>query len=150
MKAKHWPGRSPHQTGHGCRPDEIDSIAVTLEKHGAFYHPASVKVTTPYCRHPFVVNVAVSDEGRRIIDREFQLLDRLDPSKSGPQRVIPEGFYQHAVGPTRGRCTWASGLMASTNFISPPPQSSDPDPDCCLGPGTDLFDPIVSQKSPLP
>ncbi len=86
------------QTGNACHPDEIESITVTLEKHGAFYHPASVNVTTPSATTTFVVNVAVSDEGRRIIDREFQLLYKLDPSKSGPQRVIPAGYFQNRCG----------------------------------------------------
>jgi len=116
------------QTGQPCRPDEIEAISITLEKHGAFYHPALVRVTTPVGTTPFVANVAVSDPGRRMIKREFQLLRHLDPSTTGPKRRIPASYYQHTWD-VRGwplyLGQWFEGFH---EFHLTIPRDDDPDP----------------------
>ena len=101
---------------------------MTLEKHGAFYHPASVRVTTPLVSTTFVVNVAVSKEGHRIIDREFQLLKKLDPSKSGPQRVIPAGYYQDFCGTHAWPMYLGQWFDNFHEFHITTPAKNDPDP----------------------
>lgn len=63
--------------GDSVTTDEIDAISVFLVKYGAFYHPAYVVVAGRGRHLPFVLNVAVSQEGRGMIAQEYQNLLRL-------------------------------------------------------------------------
>lgn len=58
-------------------PEQIREIQISLEKHGAFYHPSKVEVVTGNSRIPFVLNVAVSKEGIECIRKEYLTLKRL-------------------------------------------------------------------------
>lgn len=55
-------------------PSDID---ICLMKHGECYHPAKITMTVGEHRRTFVLNVAVSDPGCRIIDTEIAALERL-------------------------------------------------------------------------
>lgn len=68
-------------TGEPVTPAEIDDISVYLVKFGAFYHPAYVLVGGHL---PFVLNVAVSPEGRKMIAQEYQNLSRLNSEFETP------------------------------------------------------------------
>ena len=57
---------------------DIDEGRITLEKHGAFYHPARINVAVGDIKASFVLNVAVSETGLRHIDREYRLLKKLN------------------------------------------------------------------------
>jgi len=59
-----------------CAKD-IASIDIRLKKHGEFYHPARIEIgfggEIIYC----VLNVAISDPGKKTVFREYDLLRRL-------------------------------------------------------------------------
>ena len=57
---------------------DIDKIGIHLEKHGQFYHPARIEVKTGEKKILFVVNCAVSDCGKSCIQREYNVLKRLN------------------------------------------------------------------------
>jgi len=57
--------------------EEIDKINIYLEKHGEFYHPARVEVVFGQQKIPFVLNVSVSDAGRKNIETEYAVLQKL-------------------------------------------------------------------------
>ena len=56
----------------------IDEISIHLEKHGQFYHPARIEVSIEGKKLLFVVNCAVSDAGKSCIQREYNVLKRLN------------------------------------------------------------------------
>ncbi len=55
----------------------IHTMAVSLEKHGAFYHPLKITVAADADFVTFVLNGAVKDPGFTLIETEFRLLARL-------------------------------------------------------------------------
>ncbi len=73
---------------HFQRPvtmDDIYSVSIFLEKHGAFYHPLKIKVElkdSKICL--FVVNGAVSIPGLSLIEREYSLISKLNQTFSKP------------------------------------------------------------------
>ncbi len=68
--------------GRRVTSSEMDRIAVYLVKHGAFYHPARIVVTIRRQHLSFVLNVAISAAGQRIIHQEFQSLSHLNSKLS--------------------------------------------------------------------
>jgi len=60
------------------QPADIQKIQIGLEKHGEFYHPARVEALVGHYKISFVLNVAVSETGIRIIKREYQNLKKLN------------------------------------------------------------------------
>ncbi len=60
------------------KPADISEIRVCLAKHGEFYHPARVDVAVGQQSVGFVLNVAVSETGIRVIEREYGSLKRLN------------------------------------------------------------------------
>lgn len=72
---------------------DVTGIGVFLMKHGAFYHPSCIKVQACGRTWHFVLNVAASSHGRKIIEREFQNLTRLHRQLHGPfwPRVFGQG-----------------------------------------------------------
>jgi len=57
---------------------EIEEINIFLEKHGEFYHPARIETMLHGTAIHFVLNVAISDAGKRCIQREYGLLKQLN------------------------------------------------------------------------
>jgi hypothetical protein len=57
---------------------EIQEIRIFLEKHGEFYHPARIETMLHGTAISFVLNVAISDAGKRCIQREYGLLKQLN------------------------------------------------------------------------
>ena len=57
---------------------DIQEIRVHLEKHGEFYHPARIETDVVGGRVSFVLNVAVSDPGKTVINGEFYNLKKLN------------------------------------------------------------------------
>jgi len=74
-------------------PLHIRNVRICLKKHGEFYHPAKVSLIGNRWVEPFVLNVAVSDFGKRILKRETRSLKRL-------QGLFPRPFVPrvHASG----------------------------------------------------
>jgi hypothetical protein len=75
-------GAITKRLGHDVRLQDIDEIRINLEKHGQFYHPARVATILFEKQLSFVLNVAISESGRRLIGREYQLLKRLNTAQS--------------------------------------------------------------------
>jgi hypothetical protein len=57
--------------------EDIEEISIFLEKHGEFYHPARIETILRGTAISFVLNVAISDAGKRYIQREYGLLKQL-------------------------------------------------------------------------
>jgi hypothetical protein len=57
---------------------ETHPMRITLEKHGALYHPARVAIITPTGQATVVVNVALSTEGADVLAREYDTLADLN------------------------------------------------------------------------
>ena len=60
------------------QPADIHKIQIGLEKHGQFYHPARVEALVGHHKISFVLNVAVSGTGIRIIKEEYRNLKKLN------------------------------------------------------------------------
>jgi len=58
--------------------EKLDKINIYLEKHGEFYHPARVEVVFEHQKISFVLNVAVSDAGKKNIEIEYAVLQKLE------------------------------------------------------------------------
>ncbi len=76
--------------GRRVEPREIGKINIHLVKHGAFYHPALVKVVAGKEEIPLVLNVAVSAAGRAALAKEFGYLEQLNSSFT--DRYVPQVF----------------------------------------------------------
>lgn len=79
----------------------ITDIDISLEKHGAFYHPLKISVTLSNgstCR--FVVNGAVSNPGIQLIESEFNLICRLNQTVS--HSFLPRVFMQEIIETPKG------------------------------------------------
>jgi hypothetical protein len=76
--------------GSSLERGEIDEIRVFLMKHGEFYHPAKVEISFGRECIRFVVNVAVSETGRKQIETEFRNLKTLN--EGYPYSFIPRVF----------------------------------------------------------
>ena len=59
-------------------PGHIQEIRIHLEKHGEFYHPARIETDVIGQTIPFVLNVALSDPGKKHINGEFLNIKRLN------------------------------------------------------------------------
>jgi hypothetical protein len=77
------------------RPEQINEIKISLEKHGSFYHPSKVEVITEKSVIPFVLNVAVSETGIECIHNEFFTLKKL--FSEFPNSFIPAVYGQHVL-----------------------------------------------------
>jgi len=66
-------------TDKGWEDLSIKEVELSLEKHGAFYHPIRVRVMSKRgCSVLLVLNGAVSRPGLSLIKKEYQLLTRLE------------------------------------------------------------------------
>jgi len=59
-------------------PGDILEIRLHLEKHGEFYHPARIETDVAGRPISFVLNVAISDPGKKHINGEFHNLKKLN------------------------------------------------------------------------
>jgi hypothetical protein len=80
------------QLGRDAKPQDIEEIRIHLEKHGQFYHPARIETILFEKQLSFVLNVAISESGRRLIEREYHLLNRLNAVQSGDYLPQVYGF----------------------------------------------------------
>ena len=86
------------QLGRDVRPQEIGEIRINLEKHGQFYHPARIKTGVFQKQLSFALNVALSESGRRLIEGEYQLLNRLNTTTTF--QYLPQVYgYGRICGP---------------------------------------------------
>ena len=66
------------QLDRAVKDSDIEEVRITLQKHGEFYHPARIEIFVFQKRLSMVLNVAVSEIGRRFIEKEYQNLKRLN------------------------------------------------------------------------
>jgi hypothetical protein len=83
------------QLGRDVRPQDIHEIRINLEKHGQYYHPARVETLLFQKQLSFVLNVAISEAGRRLIEREYHLLNRLNTAQAFQYLPQVYGFGRH-------------------------------------------------------
>jgi hypothetical protein len=79
----------------------ITGIDICLMKHGEYYHPARIAVAGDGHRRFFVLNVAVSEAGCRIMDGEVAALERLG-KMPGPS-FVPRLYGRGGVSMDGGR-----------------------------------------------
>lgn len=78
------------QLGRDVKPQEIAEIRINLEKHGPYYHPARIEAIVFEKPFSFVLNLAMSESGRRLIEREYHLLKRLNTAQ--PHDYLPQVY----------------------------------------------------------
>jgi hypothetical protein len=86
--------------GRPVTAGDVGGVGVFLVKHGAFYHPSFIKALVCDRWWPLVLNVAVSGNGRAILEREFHNLERLNQETTAPYwpRVFGCGCGRSARG----------------------------------------------------
>jgi len=84
------------QLNRDVKTTDIEEIRVRLEKHGEFYHPSRIETVVNEQQLSFVLNVAISETGRRFIETEFHLLNRLNTEQPFPYLPQAYGFGQTA------------------------------------------------------
>ena len=87
--------------------DQITSINIFLEKHGAFYHPLKIEVAlkaNPVCS--FVLNGAVSKKGLTLIKNEHNLLFKINKTRIGQadsKYYLPKVFGCDFITTNKGK-----------------------------------------------
>ena len=79
---------------HDQSLEDVSEIAIRSEKHGAFYHIASVELKGRKEKNKFAVTTAVSAHARRSLEQEFTILQKL--SELGPE-FIPAVYCAEAI-----------------------------------------------------
>jgi hypothetical protein len=93
----------------------LSSITISIEKHGAFYHPARVIVAlSSGATFPLVLNTAVSMHGIRVMDNEVAALTRL--AGEFPEVDLPRVFSAGRVQSDSGELSfflaqWFDGYL---------------------------------------
>jgi hypothetical protein len=78
------------QLKRDVKAEDIDEIHICLEKHGEFYHPARIETVVRQKKLSFVLNVAISETGLRLIEKEFKRLNRLNTEQ--PHHYLPQAY----------------------------------------------------------
>lgn len=104
--------------GHSLSPGAIEGVHITIQKHGAFYHPAKVEVALNHQmvdkkRVALVVNAAFSEQGRSGLGQEFNLLYHLNEIVS--PSFIPRVYAMADDTPESG--SNGSELMQISMFL---------------------------------
>jgi hypothetical protein len=73
---------------------EIEWIEIRTEKHGAYYHVARADLNVAGNIVPFAVNVAVSDEAKSVLQRDFSLLRKL--GRRSQHQCLPQVYFKGA------------------------------------------------------
>ena len=81
--------------GYAIKAQDLAEIRIRLEKHGAFYHPARVEIIVDQKQLSFVLNVAISDSGRRFLEQDYHHLKRLNAET--PFDYLPQVYGREQV-----------------------------------------------------
>jgi len=73
---------------------DISEIIIRSEKHGAFYHIASVEIVGPGENSKFAVTTALSESARTSLDEEYFILQQLAEINS---EFIPKNYGKESV-----------------------------------------------------
>ena len=80
------------KTGKMITLQDIDSLAIRTEKHGAMYHIASIDVITANDLNKFVVTAALSEAGRLYLENDFHWLNYLNNKFAFP--YLPHVYHK--------------------------------------------------------
>jgi hypothetical protein len=78
------------QLNYNVETPDIKEIRICLQKHGEFYHPARIETVIYQKQLSLVLNVAISETGRRFIEAEFHILNRLNSEQ--PLQYLPQAY----------------------------------------------------------
>jgi hypothetical protein len=102
--------------GSPVDPGHIEALVLRYEKYGTLYHVVSVEAGTKKNRWKFALSVAQYLEARETLDREFQLLHRLNKKYEFPYipRAYFKGIRKIKKGPHQetflmALCSWFEG-----------------------------------------
>ena len=102
--------------GSPVTPGDIETLVLRYEKYGTLYHVISIEAGTKKNNLKFALSVAQFQEARETLDREFQLLGRLNQKYEYP--YIPQAYFKDIQvvkkGPHRetflmALCSWFEG-----------------------------------------
>ena len=57
---------------------DLEEVRICLQKHGEYYHPARIEIIVFQSRLSLALNVAISETGRRFIEKEYDHIKRLN------------------------------------------------------------------------
>ena len=101
LEARNYDGitqAASQRLGYEVKGQDLSEIRIRLEKHGAFYHPAQVQIILDQKPLSFVLNVAISDSGRRFIEQDYHHLKRLNAET--PFHYLPQVYgWEQITGP---------------------------------------------------
>ena len=80
------------KTGKMITLQDIDSLAIRTEKHGAMYHIASIDVITANDLNKFVVTAALSEAGKLYLENDFHWLNYLNNKFAFP--YLPHVYHK--------------------------------------------------------
>ena len=78
------------QLNRDVKASDIEEIRVCLKKHGEFYHPSRIETLVNQQELSFVLNMALSETGKRFIEAEYNLLNRLNSEQ--PLGYLPQVY----------------------------------------------------------
>ena len=84
--------------------DRINKLLIRSEKHGALYHLASVEIFIDGRPVKYGVNTAISDIGKKYLNREYDVLNYLEESFRLPYlpKVFFKGEIESRIGAEKG------------------------------------------------
>ncbi|MDP2798268.1 MAG: hypothetical protein Q8O60_00020, partial [Deltaproteobacteria bacterium] len=80
------------KTGKTITLQDIDSLAIRTEKHGAMYHIDSIDVVTANDLNKFVVTAALSETGKLYLENDFHWLNYLNNKFAFP--YLPRVYHK--------------------------------------------------------
>ncbi|MDD5452340.1 MAG: hypothetical protein PHT49_10650 [Desulfovibrionales bacterium] len=80
------------KTGKMITLQDIDSLAIRTEKHGAMYHISSIDVITANNLNKFVVTTALSEAGKLYLENDFHWLNYLNNKFAFP--YLPHVYHK--------------------------------------------------------
>ena len=107
-RCRHLRQAAAAEMGHAVAFEDVTAVDISLEKHGACYHPGRLAATVAGRRLTFVVNVAVSDAGRAGLAEEVACLRRL--AGMYRERHLPTVYAAGRIRTARG--SWVEMFLA--------------------------------------
>ncbi len=93
---------------YGITNHQISQVILRAEKHGAFYHPASIECVSNRGQFKFGVNVATHPEGKKWLKRESILIQHLN--KKFKWGYLPKVYHADSKnGMFLVLCEWFEG-----------------------------------------
>ena len=83
---------------------DIEAVDIFLEKHGQYYHPARVEAVISGRMLSFVVNAAVTETGKAMIETDFNNMMHIN--QQFPYRFLPDVYHLGEIQTDTGQPTW--------------------------------------------